>query len=317
MVPVRQPRLRCSRVCRCDVFLRGGDRPERVRFDLGGAVCVVLGLAGVVYGLGNAASDGWSAARTIIPTILGVLLVVFVLVEERVEHPLLPIRVVLDRFRGTSYLTLGIGGTGQFAIFLFLTYYLQQTLRFSPILTGIAFLPMIGCVVVGAVASGAALMPRTGPRPLVPVGCVLAAIGLALLNRITGDSGYAGSVLPSLLIMGLGFGLIFGPVQNSATSGVRTDNAGVASAMVSTTQQIGGSIGTAVFTSLASLTATSYLANHIATRSAATAVDATLARYHLVLSVAAGVFLAAAITAASFPSGPLPAAPEGADVPAH
>ena len=301
------------------VFLRGGDRPARVRFDLAGALTSVVGLAGIVYGLGNAASHGWGATETIIPTTLGVLaLVAFVPIEQHVQHPLLPLRVVLDRVRGTSYLTLGICGTGTFAIFLFLTYYLQQTLGFSPILTGVAFLPMIGCVVVGAVVSGAVLMPRTGPRPLVPVGCLLAAIGLALLTRITGHSGYAGTVLPSLLIMGLGFGLIFGPVQNAATSGVRTADAGVASAMVNTAQQIGGSIGTAVFSSLATLAAATYLAAHTATRDAATTVDATLAGYHLVFQIAAGVFLAAAITAAAlYRSGPLPAETEGANTPAH
>jgi len=160
------------------VFLRGGGRPTSVGFDLAGAVTAVVGLAGVVYGLGNAASDGWAAPATIIPTIAGgLVLVVFVVVEQRVEHPLLPTRVVLNRVRGSSYLTLGICGTGLFAIFLFLTYYLQQNLGFSPILTGVAFLPMIGCVMVGAVVSGTVLMPRTGPRPLVPAGALLAAIG--------------------------------------------------------------------------------------------------------------------------------------------
>ena len=301
------------------VFLRGGDRPERVRFDLGGAVTVVLGLAGIVYGLGKAASDGWSATETIIPTMLGgLLLVVFVLVERRTDNPLMPLRVVLDRVRGTSYLTLSICGTGLFAIFLFLTYYLQQILGFSPIRTGTAFLPMIGCVVVGAVVSGAVLMSRTGPRPLVAVGCLLAAIGLALLTQITGNSGYAGSVLPSLLVMGIGFGMIFGPVQNAATSGVHTDDAGVASAMVNTVQQIGGSIGTAVFSSLALLAATDYLATHTATPSAATVADATLAGDQLVFRVAAGVFLAAAVTAALlFRSGPVSTASDSAAGPTH
>jgi EmrB/QacA subfamily drug resistance transporter len=215
------------------VWLRDGDRPARVPFDLAGAITSVLGLAGIVYGLGNAASDGWNAPATTAPTIAGVLLMVtFVMIERWVQHPLLPVRVVLDRARGTSYLTLGICGTGLFAIFLFLTYHLQQTLGFSPIVTGVAFLPMIGCVMIGAVVSGTVLMPRTGPRPLIPAGALLAAIGLALLTRISTQSGYADTVLPSLLIMGLGFGLIFGPVQNAATSGVHDNDAGVASAMV-------------------------------------------------------------------------------------
>jgi EmrB/QacA subfamily drug resistance transporter len=127
------------------VFVRSGDRPARVPFDSAGAVAAVAGLAGIVYGLGNAADHGWAAATTLIPATVGlVLLVAFVTIERRVDHPLLPIRVVLDRVRGSSYLTLGVAGTGTFAIFLFLTFYLQQTLGLSPILTGVAFLPMIG-----------------------------------------------------------------------------------------------------------------------------------------------------------------------------
>ncbi len=295
------------------VFLRAGARPARVRFDTAGAVTSIAGLAGIVYGLGNAADRGGTDPATLIPTIVGVaLIVVFVIIERRVEHPLLPIRVVLDRVRGASYLTLGIAGAGTFVIFLFLTYYLQQTLGFSPILTGVAFLPMIGCVMIGAVVSGSVLMPRVGPRLLVPTGALLAAIGLALLTRIGTDTSYTGTVLPSLLIMGLGFGLIFGPVQNAATSGVTNSDAGVASAMVNTSQQIGGSIGTAVFSSLAALTTTSYLATHGTTH----ATDATIDSYHLVFWAAAAVFTAAALTAVLlFRSGPIPAAPEQPGIP--
>jgi predicted MFS family arabinose efflux permease len=286
------------------MFLRGGTRPTRVRFDIAGAVTAVLGLGGVVYGLGNAAGHGWTAPVTLIPTLAGVILLVgFVIIERRVKHPLLPVRVVLDRVRGASYLTLGIAGAGTFAIFLFLTHYLQQTLRFTPILTGVAFLPMIGGVMVGAVVSGTVLMPRTGPRPLVPAGALLAAIGLALLTRIGTDTSYAGTVLPSLLVMGIGFGLIFGPVQNAATSGVTDTDAGIASAMVNTSQQIGGAIGTAVFSSLATLAAAGYLTAHGTTHAA----TATTTSYHLVFWVAAATFTAAAIIAALlFRSGPIP-----------
>ena len=290
------------------VFLRPGIRPARVRFDTAGAVTSVAGLAGLVYGLGNAADNGWTDPATLIPTVAGVaLLVLFVVIERRAEHPLLPIRVVLDRVRGASYLTLGIAGAGTFVVFLFLTFYLQQTLGISPILTGVAFLPMIGCVMVGAVVSGTVLMPRVGPRPLIPAGALLAAIGLALLTRIGTDTGYASTVLPSLVIMGLGFGLIFGPVQNAATSGVTASHAGVASAMVNTSQQIGGSIGTAVFSSLAALATARYLTAHGTSHGAA----ATIAGYHLVFWIAAAVFAAAALTAALlFRNGPIRVADE-------
>jgi hypothetical protein len=151
-------------------------------------------------------------------------------------------------------------------------------------------------------------MPRTGPRPLVPIGCALAAVGMAKLTGIAASSSYAASILPALLVTGLGFGMIFGPVQNAATSGVRAHEAGVASAMVNTAQQIGGSIGTALFSSLTATAITDFLKAHAATAARpATIADATLAGYHLVFWVAAAVFLGSAVLAAGmFRSGPLP-----------
>jgi EmrB/QacA subfamily drug resistance transporter len=290
-------------------FLRDGARPERVQLDISGTVVAVLGLVGLVYGLGSAESKGWKDFWTLGPVIAGVvLLIVFVLIERRASHPLLPLRVILDRVRGTAYLAVGISGTGMFAVFLFLTYYLEDTLKFTPIETGAAFLPMIAAVMVTAVFSGSVLLPRTGPRPLVPIGCVLAAVGMAMLTGIAVNSSYPGSVLPALLVTGLGFGLIFGPVQNAATSGVQAEEAGVASAMVNTAQQIGGSIGTAVFSSLTTTAITNYLQTHAATAAhPATIAEATLASYHLVFWAAAAVFLvAAAVAALLFRSGPLP-----------
>ena len=286
-------------------FLHDGVRPERVRLDVSGTITAVLGLVGIVYGLGNAASKGWSDFWTLGPVLAGVLLlVVFVLIERRASHPLLPLGVVLDRVRGTAYLTVAISGTGMFAVFLFLTYYLEETLKLTPIETGAAFLPMIGAVMVAAVFSGAVLLPRTGPRPLVPIGCLLAAVGMAMLTGIGPNSSYAGNVLPALLVTGLGFGLIFGPVQNVATSGVRDDEAGAASAMVNVVQQIGGAIGTAVFSSLFGTAITGYLKAHAPT---ATIADATIAGYHLVFWVASAVFLSSALLAALlFRSGPVP-----------
>ncbi|MFE9577294.1 MFS transporter [Nocardia sp. NPDC006044] len=291
------------------VFLRDGDRPERTKPDIAGTVTVVLGLVGLVYGLGTAETHGWNDFRTLGSVIVGLALVAaFVLIELRTEHPLLPLRVILDRVRGAAYLSLGISGIGMFAVFLFLTYYLQNMLGFTPLMTGVAFLPMIVSVMVGAVVSGAVLLPRTGPRPLVPVGCVLAAIGMAILTGIHADSSYAGAVLPALLVTGIGFGLIFGPVQNAATSGVHPHDAGVAAALVTTAQQIGGSLGTAVFSSLATTAIANYLADRPATAAQpATIAEATLSGYHLVFWVAAAVFLcAAALAALLFRSGPLP-----------
>ena len=291
------------------IWLRDGDRPKRVRFDTAGTLAAVPGMVGIVYGLGNAASKGWSDIWTYGSVIAGaVLVVVFVLIERRAEHPLMPLGVILDRDRGTAYLSVGISGIGSFAIFLFLTYYLEDTLKFTPIQTGTAFLPMVGMLIVGAGVSGAALMPRIGPRPLVPVGCLLAAIGMVLLTGIGTASSYAAGVLPALLVIGFGFGMIFGPAQNAATSGVTSHEAGAASALVNTAQQIGGSIGTAVFSSLAATAITNYLHAHAATATrAATVTDATLSGYHQVFWIAAAVFAGTAVLAAAlFRSGPLP-----------
>jgi MFS family permease len=290
------------------ICLREGERSERVRLDIAGTITVVLGLVGIVYGLGNAASKGWTDTWTLGSVIAGiVLLIVFVFIERRAAHPLLPLGVILDRNRGTAYLAVGISGIGSFAVFLFLTYFLEETLRFTPIQTGIAFLPMVSMLIVGSVVSGAALMPRFGPRPVVPIGCLLAAVGLALLTGIGTATTYAGGVLPALLVFGFGLGLVFGPAQNAANSGATSNQAGVASALVNTTQQIGGSIGTAVFSALAGSALTNHLHTHAATASQmATITDATLASYHVVFWIAAAVFVAGgAAVATLFRSGPL------------
>ena len=291
------------------LFVRDGGRSQRSPLDLWGTVTAMLGLVGLVYGLGNAASKGWSDPLTVASVLAGVAMaVVFVLVERHVTHPLLPLSVVLDRDRGAAYLAVGISGLGSFAVFLFLTYYLAENLGFSPIQTGITFLPMVAMIMVGAIIAGAALMPRTRPRPLVTVGCLLGATGMALLTGISTHSTYVTAVLPALLVMGFGFGLIFGPAQNAATSGVTSHETGVASAMVHIAQQVGGSIGLAVFSSLSTTAITNYLHNHAATaHSNATLVDATLASYHFVFWIAAALLVAGALLSALlFRSGPLP-----------
>jgi len=302
------------------VFLVDRARPARTRLDFAGTTLALLGLFGVVYGLGNAASRGWTDAWTLGPTALGVLLVVaFVLVERRVRNPLLPLSVVLDRDRGGSYLTIGISGTGGFAVFLFVTYYLTDTLKFTPIQSGLAFLPMVVLVMAGAVISGAVLLPRFGPRPIVPVGSLLAAVGMVLLTGLDAESTYTGTVLPALLVIGLGLGLVFGPGQNAATSGVRSDETGAASAMANITQQVGGSIGLAVFSSLGATATASYLTAHAATvTDPATIAQATFAGYHFVFWIAAALFLAGALLAAGlFRSGPLTVAPDAEPVLTH
>jgi len=292
-------------------------RTSRPRLDLPGAVTSFVGLVALVYGLANAERHGWSAASTLVPIVVGVVvLVAFVVIERRSTHALLPMRVVLDRNRGGAYLTIAIAGIGMFGIFLFLTYYLAGILRFTPVQTGAAFLPMLGTLMVTATVAGTVLVPRIGPRPMVPLGAVIAAVGMALMTRLGLDSSYVGGVLPGLLIIGVGLGLVFAPVQNAATAGVDPDDAGVASAMINTVQQIGGSIGTAVLSSFAAAAATDYAAGR--TPSADLAALATLHSYHVVFWWSAGFFVAcAAVSAVLFRSGPLQVDPDATPALAH
>ena len=245
------------------ILLVNEAHPERARIDLPGVITVTAGLFGLVYGFSSAETRGWAEPLTIVSLGLGTgLLVLFVWLERRVAHPLLPLRVVLDRDRGGAYLAIGISGAGMFGVFLFLTYYLQQTLGFSPIQTGLAFLPMSAAIMVTATTATTMLVPRVGPRPLVTVGMALAAVAMAVLAQLDVDSSYAAHVLPALLVMGVGLGLIFAPAMSTATLGVDPSDAGVASAMVNTSQQVGGSIGTAVLSTIFTSAVTSYATSH-------------------------------------------------------
>jgi EmrB/QacA subfamily drug resistance transporter len=230
------------------------------KLDIPGTLTASLGLFGVVYGLANAQTHSWGDALTVGMLAAGVaLLAAFVAIQRRSDHPLLPLRVVLDRDRGGSFLAMLLAGSGMFAVFLFLTYYLQQTLGFSPIKSGLAFLPMTGTIIIAATSSSTKLLPRIGPRPLIGGGMLLASAGLVSLTGIGVDSAYATDVLPGLLIMGAGMGLVFSSAMATATFGVEPQDAGVASAMVNTMQQVGGSIGTALLSTIAASATTAAL----------------------------------------------------------
>jgi EmrB/QacA subfamily drug resistance transporter len=239
-------------------------RDPGVRIDWPGTVLVAAGLVSVVYGLAEASTAGWGATTTLVLLVAGVvLLAVFVVVERRVAHPLLPLRIVLNRFRGGAYLAIGLSAIGVFGIFLFLTYYLQLTLAYSPVKSGLAFLPMVAAIVLASTTSSGVLMPRVGPRPLVPAGMLLAAAGLSILAARLGlRTSYLDWILPALLLTGAGLGLVFGCALNTATYDTGAADAGVASALVNTNQQVGGSIGTALLNTLAASALTSYLLTH-------------------------------------------------------
>jgi EmrB/QacA subfamily drug resistance transporter len=232
---------------------------SRSRLDVRGTLTVSSGLFALVFGLARAESDGWGDPVTVAFLIgSAVLLAAFVALQRRVAHPLLPLRVVADRDRGASFLAIGTASAGLFALFLFLTFYLQDTKGFTPLETGLAFLPMSFSIAptVGIVSTR--VLARTGPRPLVPAGMLTAGLGMVLLTRIGVDTGYATHVLPSLILIGVGFGLIVAPSFAIATV-VPAQDSGVASGMVNTSQQIGGSIGTALLSTLAASAATDFV----------------------------------------------------------
>jgi len=234
------------------------------RLDLPGVGLVSASMFCLVYGFANAAAHGWHTPSTWGFLAAGAgLLAVFVWWQSRAPSPLLPPRIVLDRNRGGAYLAVLITGVGMFGIFLFLTYYLQQTLHYSPVVTGVAFLPLIAMVVLSANLSNVLLLPRLGPKPLVPAGMLLAAASLVWLTRIGVHSGYASAVLGPLMAAGLGFGFIIAPSMNTGTFGVPPRDAGVASATLNTGQQIGGSIGTSLLNTIFATAVAHYLASHL------------------------------------------------------
>ncbi|WP_306323203.1 MULTISPECIES: MFS transporter [unclassified Streptomyces] len=241
-------------------LLIGGRPADRPQLDVPGTALVSVGLFCIVFGFSKAETHDWGEAQVWGFLVAGVvLLAVFAWFETRAKHPLLPLRVVLDRDRGASYLAMFIAGAGMFGVFLFLTYYLQQILQYSPVSTGVAFLPMVACMVVSSIITTNVLVPKLGPKPIVPLGMALAALAMVWLTFLDLDSSYAAHVLPPLLVQGVGMGMIFATGMNLATSGVAAHDAGVASAMVNTSQQVGGSIGTALLNTLATTAATNYL----------------------------------------------------------
>jgi EmrB/QacA subfamily drug resistance transporter len=223
----------------------------RPRIDVPGTVAATGGLFALVYGFANAEMEGWGAPGTLALLGAGVgAMAAFVAIQRRVASPLLPLEVVRNRNRGGAFLAIGTVSVAAFATFLFLTYFLQRSLEMSPIETGLAFLPMVAMVMVASAVATTRLLPRLGPRPLVPTGMAIVVAGLVYLTGIEPESSYASAVLPGLLAMGFGFGMVMAPSFATATGGVAPGHAGVASAMVNTSQQVGGSLGVALLSTI-------------------------------------------------------------------
>lgn len=235
---------------------------RRSRFDLAGAVTVTAGLAALVYGFSEAVTAGWDAAPTLGLIIGGVVLLgVFATIQWRASSPLLPLRLVANRGRGAAYLTILLATVGMFGAFFFVPFFLQVVKGYSAVRTGVALLPMTGAVVVTA-AIASRLMTRLPPRVLMGCGLVIAGGGMAWLAQLGVATSYAAGVLPPLLLLGAGLGLIFPVTSNLATFQIDPSEAGVASATLNVGQQVGGSLGTSLLNAVAAGATASYLASH-------------------------------------------------------
>ncbi|WP_029433105.1 MFS transporter [Blastococcus sp. URHD0036] len=269
-----------------------GDR----HFDIPGVLLSAVGLVSLVYGFTKAAEQGvgWGDPLTITLLVVAVvLLAAFVVWETRTEHPLLPTRVILDRVRGGSYLLFLLVGAGLFAMFLFLTLYFQRTLGYTPLEAGFAFLPFSGGIILGA-GVVSQLLPRVGPRPLMITGLAMAVVGMLLLTRIGVESSYVTQVLPSEILISLGMAATFVPTSSTALIGVEPRDAGIASAVLNTAQQVGGSLGLAILTTIFASSVTGWFEDNAAKLAdpafAATAeAQANVSAYHVAFASAAGI----------------------------
>ena len=247
------------------ILLTRQSSPVKPRLDIPGVLLVSGALFCLVYGFSNAATHNWHTPSTWGFLVAGVvLLVLFAVWQTRAADPLLPPRIVLDRNRGGAYASMLIASSGMFGVFLFLTYYLQQTLAYSPVVTGFAILPIAGGIAVAANLSTIVLMPRLGPKPLVATGMLIAAGAMVWFAQLGAHTAYVDGVLGPLILTGIGLGMVIAPSINTGTFGVASRDAGVASATVTVGQQLGASIGTSLLNTIFASAVTSYLTLHVA-----------------------------------------------------
>ena len=288
-------------------------QPSRIKpkLDIPGVLLVSGAVFCLVYGFSNAAAHSWHTPSTYGFIAAGVVLgVAFAAWQSRATHPLLPPRVVLDRNRGGAYLAMLIAGAGLFGTFFFLTYYLQQTLGYSPLVTGVAFLPISAGSAITSNLATIVLMPRVGPKPLVASGMLAAAGAMAWLAQLGPHTRYATGVLGPLIVAAVGMGLVIAPSISTGTFGVAPQDAGVASATVTVGQQLGASIGTSLLNTIFTGAVASYLTANLASariigRQALTGV-ALAHGYDTAFWWTAGIFASGAVIAgALLRPGPL------------
>lgn len=267
---------------------------RRGRLDLPGALLATLGATVLVYGFTRAESDGWLAGPTI-ALLLGcaLLLTLFVLVERRTAAPLLPLRVVTERNRAGVFASQALAVIAMFGLLLILTYYLQVIRGYAPLQAGIAFLPLVAGMLIGAGQIASHMMTRVAPRWIMAPGFLVAAAGMALLTTLGVRSSYPLVVLPAEVLLGIGLGMAFTPAMSLATYRIQPQDAGVASAMINASQQLGGSIGTALLNTVATGATATWIAAHGA--AAATADEAAVHGYAVAMRWTVGILVLAAI----------------------
>jgi EmrB/QacA subfamily drug resistance transporter len=278
------------------LWLKTDNGADHDPFDLPGFFLVAAGLFSIVFGFSHAETASWSDPVTIGCLSAGVVLLsAFVYVEAKIKFPILPLRIVLNRTRGGSLLATLFASVGLFGVFLFLTYYLQETLNFSPVKTGVAFLPMVVMLAATAQVSNRILLPRVGPKPIVPLGLLVCASALFGLHYVELHSSYFTHVLPYLIVLGVGLGLSVSPSFSADTLGLAPGDAGVGSAALNTAQQVGGSIGTALLNTLAGTATASYLVSRVKTP--VTLEDAQLHSYTTAFLWSSLIFVIGAVVA--------------------
>ena len=255
-------------------------------FDLAGAVTVTSGLVVLVYGIIKAQSFGWGSSRTIGLMAAGLaLLAIFVLIESRSKAPLMRLSIFRVRTLAVADVVLLLVASGMFGMFFFASLYVQEILGYSPLKAGLAFLPVTAGIVIGA-GLAQQLIRRFGVRTVSVVGITLATAGMAWLAKLPVHGSYLGDLLTGLMPMSIGMGLTFVPITLLGTGGVGDDDAGLASGLFNTAQQVGGSLGLAILATLAASQTSSVLhdaSGHIATA----AIAARVSGYHVAFAAAA------------------------------
>jgi EmrB/QacA subfamily drug resistance transporter len=291
-------------------------------YDIPGAITSTLGLVALVYGFTKAAPEGytdsanWTEPSTFIWFIAAVVLLgSFLVIEARTSNPLLPLRIVRERNRGGAYLSSLITGAGLFAMFLFLGLYLQVIKQYTPVQAGFAFLPFsLGIILAAGIAAN--LMPKVGPRPLMAPGLVVAALGMFWLTRLTPESQYLTAILPPMVIMSVGMAFVFIPTATVALHAVGNHDAGVASAVINTSQQVGGSLGTALMNTVAVTATSAFLTANAALGEAALPDALTDGYTHAFMVGGILLLIAAVVVLVMIRIGPQASAEEDEDVPA-